>query len=513
MRFFLLAALCCATVFGAQNGTTVEGTVVDRVTQRPVAGANIILIGVRDAAEHRAVSASDGTFRIEGVREGQYGKYCEKDGYEDVQSGPGPPRRPIVISGENTRLRFELIPDGTVRGRVLDAEGHPVKGARVDLSHLDSMAASVVETDAEGRFTIPNAGPGTYTLQTRPAADYPAPKQAEGAERTAWAMTYFPRGLRRIDAQHIVVRAGAVLDGFEFRVLAAPVHRVRGVVVDDAGKPAGGANVRLVAPDQWNGAPAAQAVAKADGTFEFPSVTERDWRLETTLTRGQVKLRDYRALLVGRRDIDDLEIRVSAPFDLEATVEWKDAPQNFKPQANLIAFSDLVMADPSNKPLDEQGRMKLEGVYPGPYRIEAYLFNTPGYYFASIQYGGRDILGRTVEIANGSVPLHVVFQPGAGAVRGTVADCAGCTVVLWALDEPFVEMQFLHMAGCDADGHFEVSELAPREYYAVAFYETGDRYQLADPDFARMMQTRSVRVRVEKGATVAVELKPIAWPE
>ena len=91
--------------------------------------------------------------------------------------------------------------------------------------------------------------------------------------------------------------------------------------------------------------------------------------------------------------------------------------------------------------------------------------------------------------------------------------CNGETVVLRGLDEPVLDTQYFHQTTCDAGGHFEFTGLRPGDYYACAFTRVGDTYLLADLTFARNLQTRAAKVRVDKAETATVGLKLLPWPE
>ena len=84
---------------------------------------------------------------------------------------------------------------------------------------------------------------------------------------------------------------------------------------------------------------------------------------------------------------------------------------------------------------------------------------------------------------------------------------------MWALEEPILHNEYFNRTTCGAGGSFEFAGLRPGNYYACAFTRVGDSYLLQDIPFARAMQQRATRVKVEKGQTAGVELKLVPWPE
>ena len=162
---------------------------------------------------------------------------------------------------------------------------------------------------------------------------------------------HYPSAADRFLAQPIVFRGQGDFGGdYEIRMQTAPVHRVRGIVLDEEGKQSPGAELTLLpipegtpAPvallrlaggpsffalgmrNAPTGLPEATAVARKDGHFEFPTLRSGDGRINVAShpTRD-VSLRGTADALVGRGDVDDLQVRVARPFNLTGTVEWKD---------------------------------------------------------------------------------------------------------------------------------------------------------------------------------------------
>jgi hypothetical protein len=324
--------------------------------------------------------------------------------------------------------------------------------------------------------------------------------------------TYFPAVTRRSEAQHIIVRPGADLDGFEMRLPAVPVHRVRGTVLDETGKPGARATVRLYAPDYWSGAWEARVTTAEDGAFEFPAVSERDWQITAGLERDKIPLSGFVELIVSRHDVEGLQIRLAAPLTVKAIMKWKDAPPAArKAYVRLRPESDIPARTAYGAQQDD-GTIQIEGVYPGRYRLEEFNLRG-GYYLTSVFWGGRETFGQPLDILDASLPLELTFEKIAGSIRGTIENCAGATIALWGLREPAIETEFFRQTTCDAAGHFEFSDLRPGPYTVAAFSFVADRYQLQDPAFARLMAKQALQVQVEKGSAVSVEIKPMAWPE
>jgi S1-C subfamily serine protease len=87
----------------------------------------------------------------------------------------------------------DLEEPGSVEGHVLDADGNPVRGARVSASVAQSylpagaLPADVAVTDGDGRFTLSRVAPGRRTLEAFSAIS--GRGSAEGVEVTSGRAT------------------------------------------------------------------------------------------------------------------------------------------------------------------------------------------------------------------------------------------------------------------------------------------------------------------------------------
>jgi hypothetical protein len=111
------------------------GSVVDRETQAPVAGARLVFDpGVLGPAGETAPVGADGTFRVAGLREGSVRVVAEAPGYVPA-SGLG--------QAGGAALVVQLDRAATLSGVVLDEAGEPVRGAELEvLAEGVELAAS-----------------------------------------------------------------------------------------------------------------------------------------------------------------------------------------------------------------------------------------------------------------------------------------------------------------------------------------------------------------------------------
>ncbi len=519
----LSVLLLLAPVLSAQTTGTVEGAVVNSLTNAGIAGAEVQLIsGITQVAAgpdasfyighpgqshfYKTTTGLDGTFQITGAAEGGYQCLVSKNEFATFVKGSVTRPELRVAGGQTARLEVELAPWGRLRGRVLDIEGRPVAHAKVEIAHLRGSSGNKTTADADGRFDL--SGMGTFTLMARPANAMEPPPSLD-KQSMGWAATYYPRAIERADAERIVLRPGPGLDGYDLRLLAVPVYRIRGIVLNDDGSPAAGVIVRLFEPQQWDQASRAEDISGKGGTFEFRSVWARDWELKAESQRGE---RGVAAVTVSRADVDGLVIRLSPTFSVEAQIEFPEAggPKPRSPVTVLLEpEAGLGEGVGSGGP---DGKVQIDGLFPGRYRIDSFS-EIPGYYLDSVLLNGRDVTGQAVELSGHSGPITIIFKPNPARITGTVEKCEGQTVVLWQFDEPVLESQWFHQEVCDARGHFDFTNLRPGDYYAYAFESIGDHYLVQDLHFARALRNRTAVIHVAEGETANIELKLAPWPE
>jgi hypothetical protein len=101
------------------------GSVVDRETQQPIAGARLVFDpGVLGPAGETSPVGADGVFRVAGLREGSVRVVAEAPGYVPA-SGLG--------QAGGAALVIQLDRAATLSGVVLDEAGEPVRGAELEV--------------------------------------------------------------------------------------------------------------------------------------------------------------------------------------------------------------------------------------------------------------------------------------------------------------------------------------------------------------------------------------------
>ncbi len=510
--------LAFALLAEAQNGgSSLSGRVVNSVTRAGIAGAEIRMCrsgsptpGVaicRFDELPTAVSDETGTYRLTGLADGQYMFLpLPREGFFPVM----PAKPQINVSGD-THLDVELIPLAGVRGRVLDPDGKPAAGVVVALdapSCRGCTAMDVSITNADGEYSFTGLPPvESLILSASPRAQDP---KAEEKIVT----TYYPSAIDR-DLAEGVRSQGIDLFGYDIKLRTAQARSVKGIVIDNAGKPVPKAIVSIVKPATGmvamiRGYFAAEPIevpvaepsqTRDDGTFTFPSVRRGNWTLRAAL--GDPALSGSADVSVSDAEVENVQVRVAPPLDIELQTDWGDSPPARFPAgpATFIPLDSPLLLPPLPGDLGPGQAPQFVG-FAGKYLIGPGPSPQPGFYLAAVLLDNRDVLGQVADIASGD-SLKLIFKTGGGSVRGTVEKGAEATVVLMA--DASASARIGYATRCDSNGAFVLRDLPPGEYTAVAVQgAVGDP---ARPEFSAMLSASGRRVRVEAGSAAQVDLR------
>jgi hypothetical protein len=232
-------------------------------------GVTGITVTVKNARgqQQETVTDSAGRYELTGLKPGEYEvsaalpDYFYKDEYST--------HKIRVYDRGCAEENFAAIPDGHIIGRVEDAEGKPIREAKVVLisakaegylTMRDEISSDYIAKDAPGRFKFSQVPPGEYLLAlnatSSPDAESPYPP------------TYYPGVTDRALATVIKVGLGQKLKDYVLRLPPKLAERtVQGFVLWADDTPAVDAEVRLVDHDHpgWT----ANGTTKTDALGRF----------------------------------------------------------------------------------------------------------------------------------------------------------------------------------------------------------------------------------------------------
>ncbi len=302
----LICVGCLPTLLDAQGGAVVKGRVTNQITGEGIAG---IRVDFRSGSNiHATTTDKSGTYTLENFTEGEYTATFSDLTDQLFPTLSGTPHGPIKIPATGAvRIDTELAPPGKLRGRVIDEDGNPVH-IEVGIDHLSRQSLGDEEnTDDDGKFSLTMRGGFHMVSLVNDESGAPLPEVSSS--------TGF-----------VLVRAGSEVDGYEIRVAHPRSHLVRGIVIGQANKPVPGVNVLLsrarTAVQSAGGVgfsiPQTDGVTKSgeDGTFQFDSVSEGDWRFQV-LTETAGKALRGTAYATVYSDLRDVRIQLAESFSLE----------------------------------------------------------------------------------------------------------------------------------------------------------------------------------------------------
>jgi protocatechuate 3,4-dioxygenase beta subunit len=227
---------------------TVHGVVYDSDGFTPVPNADVIIANAQGPLAF-SVTGADGTYSLEGIPLGAISVdvFDAKSGRRSAGAGQ------IDFAGQQVPINIVLSAIGLVKGIVLDSQTRaPLKGWTVTLAQQSasgvSLPALTTTTGVDGRFTIPGAARGGFTLTARK-------KDVNGVGEATGALD----------------REGQVVDVPMLVTIARPLRgTISGAVLASTGAPAANAIVEICA-STCSGAPT-PILADGNGLFSLPDV-------------------------------------------------------------------------------------------------------------------------------------------------------------------------------------------------------------------------------------------------
>ena len=502
----------------AHAAQVVEGRVVNAVTGAGIPQAKVGLIPTGDTPDentYRAVTDAEGRFHIEGVKDGTYRARYNAPGFSPILDPASPPPSfAVAAAGDPVRLEVRMRPLGKLSGRVKDAGGQVVpnasiwlvRGSRYCRPPFCSPARRQTNTNEKGEYTFDDLAPGPWMISAIAPAKW-TPPEPSGAETFGWVETFFPGVTDAQLAQPVTVGFGDAWAP-DIKLAAAPVHRVRGRVLDARGQPAGKASVSL-ARDFGS---TLTMGTREDGAFEF-AAQSGEWRLSAGLDRGGVTLKSIQSIEVKREDLEDIELHLAEPFVLTGKLVLEvpagtTAPPR-PPIDLLLNLKDALLNDgpAASLPVRQRGsELTVPDVYPGDYDLQQISEPPVPYYLDSIRLGDRDVSG-PVSIQSAAQPLTVTYKLGGGTVRGAIEGCAGQPVILIPQEPALRRGGLLRVTTCDGKGQFEFPSVRPGDYLGFAL--PGETMSFADILQDADLLRQAAGVKVHAGEAASPELRMI----
>lgn len=522
-------------------------------------------------AEVRAISESgltrmattdtDGRYVVRDLPAGTFTLHVSKTGFVPLYFGQRRPfeRRATIRleQGQHADADVRLPRAGAISGRIYDAAGEPVLGARVQALRrrmvqgqpgLQAVGAGDM-TDDTGAYRLYALPPGDYYVTATPRrVEDRAGRTIGNAVPGRGAPIFFPGTANRDLAQRITVDVSGEARA-DMQLTSVTTARVTGTVLTSAGAPAAGAMVTLVARDldfatSGVGDPMGPLRilddAAADGTFELTGVPPGSFVL-IAQTRPNLSatfdIPNQRIIgLAGRPAVETGSLAVAVDGDVtgltlatapggtvtvtvvgdQGVTAPLPRPRISVRAADRSASESMIMAhDGSNGLRDAQMALSLTG--PSSLTVEGLPDN---WAVKAILLDNVDVTDRPIDLfTDRGTAIRVVLTDRVTELTGSVASGSfapadantDATVVIFTDDESkwAYPSRFVRSVRARDDGTFQIAGLPPSlDYRAVAvdYVEDGEE---TDPQFLKRMRDRAARFSLREGERRALDLRLI----
>ncbi|MGD0578092.1 MAG: carboxypeptidase-like regulatory domain-containing protein [Bryobacteraceae bacterium] len=557
-KLSLLLAICSVLACAQETPTaaetakkaSIEGAVVNELTKEPIRRAEISLYGQDKpggmGGAYSAVTDAAGKFRIENIDPGDYQLVHRKPGFMTSRAYFGQSARVLKLAAGDslTNLRYSLLPQAIINGRVVDDEGEPVQGVSVMLLRYEYYRGSYraisrnrprpQQTNDRGEFRFTDILPGKYYLKAddqrwRLASPGAAarPSTATGVPRTDFVPTYFPNAPEIAQAVKIEVQAGQELSGRDIALRKEKVVRVTGKVLDASGSSVRRAFAWLTPADVTIAGVGSVAViglmVDEKGTFAADSVPPGQYIARASKSDAQnFEQSAETPVAVGDTDVENVVLQIQpaletkGAFVLEGSerkdFDFADFSVYMRPMGDTPTYGASAQAKPD-------GTLTLSRIPPGHYILDVWPESGEGY-VKSILIGSEDVYGKEVEAAAVAAGgLKIVIRLDSAAVSGTVeipeerkAALRSPSVVLLAADAHLRDSAQRHVAQLNQNNGYELKNLRPGDYLAFAF-ENLDYDSLLDPEVFAAIASKGTKVTLAANESKSLDLKILRWPE
>ena len=532
-----------AAAASAQKSFRISGTVVDAMSGQPLAHAQVSISaqGVRDSGQS-VVTAEDGRFVFENLPAGHYPLFARRKGYlQQFYKQHDQFSTAIIVGPElNTEdLRFEMRPDASIAGQVLDEMSEPVRNAQVmllrrgvALGRRSNWQENTVQTDDLGRFRFGHLEPAMYFVGvsaspwyaqrgalrrvTRNDASGQTTVQeiinAEPELDVVYPITFFPNATDISGAAPITVHSG---DAETADLRLQPVSSLHMIVrsasaAASSGEPAENENVwaqvtQVVADGVQMGVQASNQQI-APGIVEISGLPPGRFNLRVNSNKnGETMSRSQEIQLAGNAEMTLSDANasgtVSGVAKLESGVALVPAP--------TILLRAKGSGERFEAQADQNGEFSLkdQAVPPGTYDV---LIQSATVAVKSLSATGAKASGRRVEMTGGQdVRLKVMLSEGTGRVTGfAVKDGKPVDGVMIVLvpEVPEDNLVLFRRDQSDSDGSFALPGVHPGKYTVVAI-ENGWELEWLTPGVLEKYLAGGEVVQVTASAKIEVKVK------
>jgi protocatechuate 3,4-dioxygenase beta subunit len=537
---------------GQLTPAVVAGVVSKDPSSEPLRKALIELIAESqsDGGNYTALTAADGSFRIENIVPGRYRLFVERTGYQEIDKQ----RRRIegrvltLSAGQEMKdVVIRLQAAAVVEGRVTDEDGDPMPEAQVAVlrqtfisgrSHWEQVGAE--RTNDLGEYRIAGLAAGSYFVSVTPPPDFrsliettgnaPAtthgnPAPSDKPPPSVYQTTYYPGTRDRGQASPVQLHAG---DDFpvSFSLTPSPSLTIRGWVVNLP--PGATAAIMLQSKDfnlVLNG-----AEMHKDGSFEIRDISPGAYTILATVDNAAVPMIARQPLRITE-SVEGIRLAPQTGGTIRGRVQM-EAGGKARPDGSQM-FLLLRSADGDDDALGSvtmgegistlahvsaDGSFEWNNVPAGHYSVQiADASAMPDWFLKSVAAGGREAVDSGFSVSGGVTALNLVASANGAITEGVATHqkdepLADAVVVAVPAERFRGHPERYRKALTDQSGRFTLRGLPPGDYTILA-WESVDGEAYYNPEFLRSYEGQGRQVHLEEGRRASITLKAIPSAE
>jgi hypothetical protein len=504
------------------NPAAVDGTVINEITGQPVKKARVSL---NLKATSTVTTDAAGHFRFDHVEPGMYTITAECSGYKINGL-----LEKVEAEQQIREIAIRLTPLATASGRVLDEDGEPMRFVQVVAVHyaylpggkqLDQIGNAL--TDDLGHFQMMDLPPGKYFFEAEPTNRQPLPPNTISTipEQT-YPSTFYPNGSTISQAAPVELKPGIEMGNVEFHIKPQPSFHIRGrVAVSEAGFAPNQIHLRLARPGiRWGSHAETSAPVLADGTFDFSNVVNGEYvLLALQLENGNTKFA-RRSIAVFDKNAEDIVLAPAPGSSIQGLVAIEGCDASQLPANSFVSLEGVGDFRFGARPFPvTKDTFHIQGMMPDLYQVSIPRTQpgalVPGTYLKAIQLNGRDLPDAKLDLTNAVAgDLRIVMGRDPGVIRGTVHTASGgpaayVTVTAAPPDERVNFPGLLQSIETDQNGTFQFAAASPGDYTIIAWDVTPNSKEILNPEFAKLFETKAVKVSLQPNGNESVQLVAI----
>lgn len=450
-------------------GWTVSGTVLDDITGRPVAAAQVVwepsfaAYGFRDRPAEsagptpnavRIVTAEPGTFTFSvdpaatGVR-----LFVSRQGYR-AQDGKEVASL-SVSAAPSQSLTLRLVPQSTIEGHVVNSLGEPAAGMDVRAVRIDIHNGL---RRAREDFAALSGPRGEFRFEGLPSGAYYL--RASGL--------FYPSATTQDRAELFELTPGKAITA-EFQVEPHKLSQIRGLITNMPLRRT--LAIRLLR----DGDPLTNPFSVSpNGTFQVLDVDPGSYTLQV-YSPGIVPP-DFREaeVTVGDGDSAGVKVTLGQGVDVSGHIEFRGSGSlekyavvhatPFYPRRLPVDYSEIIATMRPN------GDFVLKNVLPGKYEITVRSLSDA--YLAEANADTKNVLDQGLAISDKEPPpLAILMRSGGAEITGNIEATAGNASFNVALISRYGDVEIPTIVRA-LNGHFHIAGLAPGDYTLLAWPES-----------------------------------------